>query len=44
MSLSVVINVPMLFGQEIEKWMNDRPRKCLKFKTSGEVFKKACCT
>lgn len=30
--------------QEIEDWMNDRPRKCLKFKTAGEAFKTACCT
>jgi transposase, IS30 family len=30
--------------QQIENWLNDRPRKCLKFKTSGEAFNALCCT
>jgi IS30 family transposase len=30
--------------QEIENWLNDRPRKCLKFQTPREAFTAACCT
>jgi IS30 family transposase len=30
--------------QQIEDWLNDRPRKCLKFQTSREAFNAACCT
>ena len=30
--------------QEIENWLNDRPRKCLNFKTPREAFTAACCT
>jgi len=30
--------------QQIENWLNDRPRKCLKFRTSGEAFNALCCT
>jgi len=29
---------------KIEHWLNNRPRKCLKFKTPAEVFKAECCT
>jgi IS30 family transposase len=29
---------------KIEYWLNNRPRKCLKFKTPAEVFKAECCT
>lgn len=28
----------------IEYWLNNRPRKCLGFKTPAEVFKAECCT
>jgi IS30 family transposase len=28
----------------IESWLNNRPRKCLGFKTPAEVFKAECCT
>ena len=28
----------------IETWLNNRPRKCLGFKTPAEVFKAECCT
>lgn len=28
----------------IEKWLNDRPRKCLNFKTPNEAYKIECCT
>jgi IS30 family transposase len=30
--------------QKIETWLNDRPRKVLKFKTPNEVFRAWCCT
>ena len=30
--------------QEIENWLNDRPRKVLKFQTPKEVFSAQCCT
>jgi IS30 family transposase len=30
--------------QQIEDWLNDRPRKCLKFQTSREAFNALCCT
>src|ERR1035438_1814267 len=30
--------------QEIENWLNDRPRKCLNFKTPREAFNALCCT
>lgn len=30
--------------QQIEDWLNDRPRKCLKFKTPREAFNALCCT
>jgi IS30 family transposase len=29
---------------KIEKWLNNRPRKCLGFLTPAEVFKTECCT
>ena len=29
---------------KIEHWLNNRPRKCLGFKTPAEVFKAECCT
>ena len=29
---------------KIECWLNNRPRKCLGFKTPAEVFKAECCT
>jgi IS30 family transposase len=29
---------------KIEYWLNNRPRKCLGFKTPTEVFKAECCT
>ena len=29
---------------KIESWLNNRPRKCLGFKTPAEVFKAKCCT
>jgi IS30 family transposase len=29
---------------KIEYWLNNRPRKCLRFKTPAEVFKAECCT
>jgi IS30 family transposase len=29
---------------KIEYWLNNRPRKCLGFKTPAEVFKAECCT
>lgn len=29
---------------KIEYWLNNRPKKCLKFKTPAEVFKAECCT
>lgn len=29
---------------KIENWLNNRPRKCLGFKTPAEVFKAGCCT
>jgi len=29
---------------KIESWLNNRPRKCLGFKTQAEVFKAECCT
>jgi transposase, IS30 family len=29
---------------KIEYWLNNRPRKCLGFKTPAEVFKTECCT
>lgn len=29
---------------KIEYWLNNRPRKCLGFKTPAEVFKAGCCT
>jgi IS30 family transposase len=29
---------------KIENWLNNRPRKCLGFKTPAEVFKAECCT
>lgn len=28
----------------IERWLNNRPRKCLNFKTPAEVYKAECCT
>ena len=30
--------------KELENWLNDRPRKCLAFKTPAEAFKLECCT
>jgi IS30 family transposase len=29
---------------KIEDWLNNRPKKCLKFKTPAEVFNAECCT
>ena len=29
---------------KIEKWLNNRPRKCLGFSTPAEAFKAECCT
>lgn len=29
---------------KIEYWLNERPRKCLGFKTPAEIFKAECCT
>jgi len=29
---------------KIEYWLNNRPRKCLKFKTPAEAFEAECCT
>ena len=29
---------------KIEYWLNNRPKKCLNFKTPAEVFKAECCT
>jgi IS30 family transposase len=29
---------------KIEYWLNNRPRKCLRFQTPAEVFKAECCT
>jgi len=31
--------VPDSSIQRIENWLNERPRKCLQFRTSAEVFK-----
>ena len=28
--------------QKVERWLNHRPRKCLGFKTSADIFKTAC--
>ena len=30
--------------QNLETWLNDRPRKCLAFRTPLEAFKHECCT
>jgi len=30
--------------RRIERWINNRPRKCLNFKTPAEVMKEECCT
>jgi len=30
--------------KKIEKWLNNRPKKCLNFKTPAEAFKAECCT
>lgn len=30
--------------RKIERWLNNRPRKCLKYRTPAEVFKDECCT
>lgn len=30
--------------KKIEKWLNNRPRKCLNFLTPYEAFKAKCCT
>lgn len=30
--------------RKIERWLNNRPRKCLKYQTPAEVFKDECCT
>lgn len=30
--------------KNLEAWLNNRPRKCLAFKTPSEAFKQECCT
>ena len=30
--------------RRIEDWLNNRPRKCLNFRTPAEVFREECCT
>lgn len=30
--------------ENMQNWLNQRPRKCLNFKTPSEVFKSECCT
>lgn len=30
--------------EKLEAWLNDRPRKCLAFKTPMEAFRQECCT
>lgn len=30
--------------RKIERWLNNRPRKCLKYRTPAEAFKAECCT
>lgn len=30
--------------KKIEKWLNNRPKKCLNYKTPAEAFKAECCT
>ncbi len=30
--------------KDLETWLNNRPRKCLAFKTPAEAFKQECCT
>ncbi|MEK7295829.1 MAG: IS30 family transposase [Actinomycetota bacterium] len=30
--------------QKIERWLNNRPRKCLNFKTPAEAMRDECCT
>ena len=37
-------NISQNHLNKIESWLNNRPRKCLGFKTPAEVFKAECCT
>ena len=37
-------NISQDYLTKIEYWLNNRPKKCLKFKTPAEVFKAECCT
>jgi IS30 family transposase len=36
--------IPQDHLTKIESWLNNRPRKCLGFKTPAKVFKAECCT
>ena len=37
-------NVSHIHLKKIEYWLNNRPRKCLGFRTPAEVFNARCCT
>jgi IS30 family transposase len=37
-------NISQVDLSKIEAWLNNRPRKCLGFKTPAEIFNAECCT